>query len=74
VAAIAHASRQLGFGAIAAQFLQKAGELTRVVETMYQFHKRRQTVRRLLELDDRLLDDVGITLEDVKDARRRWWV
>lgn len=74
LAASLPASRHLRPATIGSRLLQKANELIHLVWMLYQLHKRRQTVRRLLDLDERLLDDVGMTPDDVREARRRWWV
>jgi uncharacterized protein YjiS (DUF1127 family) len=53
-----------------ADILQEALELSRTCSRMTQRRRERQA---LLELDERLLDDVGVTREQAERQARKWF-
>ncbi len=53
---------------------QARGFLTRAVYTLEAWHERARGRRRLMELDDRLLKDIGLTRADVaRETSKPFW-
>ena len=62
------------FEAASAAVEQARGFLTRAVYTLEEWHERARQRRRLMELDDRLLKDVGLTRADVaRETSKPFW-
>jgi uncharacterized protein YjiS (DUF1127 family) len=53
-----------------AEILQEASDLSRICSRMAQRRHQRQALR---ELDDRLLDDIGVTPEQAEREVRKWF-
>ncbi|MFC3103073.1 DUF1127 domain-containing protein [Salinisphaera aquimarina] len=48
--------------------------LTRLVETLRYYRSRRHTRRQLRVLEDRLLDDIGVSKSDARrESRKPFW-
>lgn len=53
---------------------QAPGFLSRALDTLAEWHERARQRRRLMELDDRLLKDIGLTRADVaRETSKPFW-